>query len=383
MDPTAGVNASTGYWVAIARDANFTTVVQAAFTDEPCYAPRSPLVDEGTLYYWQVIPAVSNAFDYTGPAGSLGGFTASPSFQHASVPPTPIRPWAGRRPRAPVVFQWSPVPEQVRDYTIEVAAGRLVQLDPRVGDHRRHLVFGVHDLPGRHDVVLARARQQRRQPGARLVGRRRPSCRRCPCRRSRPPQPFSGRHVPGAHLDAGRRRHGLRGAERLARRRASPTTTVPSTAASYTKMTGTGHGTVQVRAVFGQTSRAPTRRRATSCTRSASRGGAKTQLINKQRKRALTFAWNTKTNAKQYKVQVSRTPGFTQPFLDDTTDQASYTPLLTQQDFIDGGAHVLARRGGRPRRQRRRVHASRRSSRCWRACRCSSAASRRTASAAS
>ena len=26
-----------------------------------------------------------------------------------------------------------------------------------------------------------------------------------------------------------------------------------------------------------------------------------------------------------------------QPFLDDTTDQSAYTPLLTQQDFIDGG----------------------------------------------
>ena len=66
-------------------------------------------------------------------------------------------------------------------------------------------------------------------------------------------------------------------------------------------------------------------------------GGTKTQLINKPGKLALTFAWNTKTNAKQYKVQVSRTPGFSQTFLDETTDQSSYTPLLTQQDFIDGG----------------------------------------------
>ena len=39
-------------------------------------------------------------------------------------------------------------------------------------------------------------------------------------------------------------------------------------------------------------------------------GGSKTQLINKPGKLALTFAWNTKTNAKQYKVQVSRLPGF-------------------------------------------------------------------------
>ena len=60
-------------------------------------------------------------------------------------------------------------------------------------------------------------------------------------------------------------------------------------------------------------------------------GGSKTQLINKPGKLALTFAWNTKTNVKQYKVQVSRTPGFTSTFLDDTTDQSSYTPMLTEQ----------------------------------------------------
>jgi hypothetical protein len=114
------------------------------------------------------------------------------------------------------------------------------------------------------------------------------------------------------------------------------TSNIPSTAVSYTKMTGTGHGTVQVRAVFGNVKSAYTPARDVVHT-IAEPGGTKTQLINKPGKLALTFAWNTKTNAKQYKVQVSRTPGFVQPFLDDQTDQASYTPLLTQQDFIDGG----------------------------------------------
>ncbi len=115
------------------------------------------------------------------------------------------------------------------------------------------------------------------------------------------------------------------------------TSNIPSTAVSYTKMTGTGHGTVQVRAVFSndlKSAYSPTRDVVHTI---AEPGGTKTQLINKPGKLALTFAWNTKTNAKQYKVQVSRTPGFTQPFLDETTDQSSYTPLLTQQDFIDGG----------------------------------------------
>ena len=118
----------------------------------------------------------------------------------------------------------------------------------------------------------------------------------------------------------------------------TPSTTVPSAAVSFTKMTGTGHGSLQVRAIFAggaKSAYTPTRDVVHTI---AEPGGTKTQLINKPNKLALTFAWNTKTNAKQYKVQVSRQPGFVQPFLDETTDQSSYTPVLTQQDFIDGGA---------------------------------------------
>ena len=101
-------------------------------------------------------------------------------------------------------------------------------------------------------------------------------------------------------------------------------------------MTGTGHGTVQVRAVFGNVKSAYTPVRDVNHT-IAEPGGTKTSLINKPGKLALTFSWNTKTNVKQYKVQVSRTSGFARPFLEDKTDQASYTPVLTQQDFLDGG----------------------------------------------
>jgi hypothetical protein len=115
------------------------------------------------------------------------------------------------------------------------------------------------------------------------------------------------------------------------------TSSIPSTAISYTRMTGVGHGTVQVRAVFNNGFRS-----AYTATRDvvhtiAEPGGTKTQLVNKPGKLALTFAWNTKANVKNYKVQVSRTPSFASNFLDEVTDQSSYTPLLTQGDFADGG----------------------------------------------
>ena len=109
--------------------------MQTAYTTSPCYAPRSPLVDEATLYYWQVVPVrdYANSSTYSTLGGASGGFTAPPSFQHASVPPTPISPIGGASASGPVVFHWSGVPEQVRNYTIEVAQDDSFSTDPRVG----------------------------------------------------------------------------------------------------------------------------------------------------------------------------------------------------------------------------------------------------------
>ena len=88
------------------------------------------------------------------------------------------------------------------------------------------------------------------------------------------------------------------------------TSNIPSTAVSYTKMTGTGTARVQVRARLRQRAKSAYTPARDVVHTIAEPGGTKTQLINKPGKLALTFAWNTKTNAKQYKVQVSRTPGF-------------------------------------------------------------------------
>ena len=232
-DPTAGVNASTGYWVVIARDANFTTVVQAAFTDEPCYAPRSPLVDEGTLYYWQVIPAFSNPFDYTGPAGSLGGFTTSPSFQHASVPATPIRPVGGASASGTVVFQWSPVPEQVRDYTIEVAedASFSSDLETVTTDATSYSASRIYPVG---TTLYWRVRANNDDTSGLAWSPTSTFVQTLPVPTITTAQPFLGATFPAwTPVD------GATGARQNVYRRGAPTTTVPSAAVSYIKMTGT------------------------------------------------------------------------------------------------------------------------------------------------
>jgi hypothetical protein len=113
------------------------------------------------------------------------------------------------------------------------------------------------------------------------------------------------------------------------------TSNIPSTAASYTKMTGTGHGTVQVRAVFPggfKSAYTPTRDVVHTI---GEPQGAHTLFTKKTG--ALTLVWKAKPNAKQYKVQIGRGTSFLTTVVDDTTDEALYTPLLTQKDFTDGG----------------------------------------------
>ena len=113
------------------------------------------------------------------------------------------------------------------------------------------------------------------------------------------------------------------------------TSNIPSTAVSYTRMTGTGHGTVQVRAVFpGNFKSAYTPTRDVVHTIGEPQGA---HTLFTKKTGALTLVWKAKPNAKQYKVQIGRGTSFLSTVVDDTTDEALYTPLLTQQDFTDGG----------------------------------------------
>ena len=337
MNAGAGITASDGYWVAIARDSNFTTIVQAAFTKEPCYAPRKPLVDEGTLYYWQVIPTLGGAGSgFNVAALTQGGFFSSPNFQHASVPPTPIAPVGGAGSPGAVTFKWAPVPEQVRNYTIEIAQDDsfstiLESATTAATAYSSNTIFPV----GATTYWRVRANNDDNK-GLAWSGTS-SFVQTLPAPTITTATPFSGATFPALTWTAVNGARGYEVQDVWPDASVHVTSNIPSTAVSYTKMTGTGHGTVQVRAVFAnglKSAYTPTRDVVHTI---AEPGGTKTQLINKPGKLALTFAWNTKTNAKQYKVQVSRNPGFVQPFLDVTTDQARYTPLLTEQDFIDGG----------------------------------------------
>jgi hypothetical protein len=116
------IAAAASYFVIVAKDPSFTTIVDYAFTHIPAYAPRTSLTattypDETTLYYWAVLP--EPFFNGTGGAGNP--LVAAPqSFQKQSTPPASMFPEDGHvfldQPR----FQWAPV-QGARTYRLQVS----------------------------------------------------------------------------------------------------------------------------------------------------------------------------------------------------------------------------------------------------------------------
>ncbi len=119
-DPVPG---AASYFVVVARDAEFTEVVDFAFTRLTIYAPRKTYADETTSYYWAVIPAGSPAGLCTDTIGAIR------AFQKRSRPPEPIGPANGEDVPIQPLFRWSAV-ESAAVYRLQVSSdpgfGRLI-----------------------------------------------------------------------------------------------------------------------------------------------------------------------------------------------------------------------------------------------------------------
>ena len=110
------------YFVLVSKDANFSNLVDYAFTQVPAYSPRSQLKpttysDETTLFYWAVLPATG--LNGTGAVGDPLSAAAS-NFQKQSIPPSQTSPADGAVLGSQPVFRWSPV-EGARRYRFQIA----------------------------------------------------------------------------------------------------------------------------------------------------------------------------------------------------------------------------------------------------------------------
>jgi hypothetical protein len=123
------VDGARGYFVVVARDEQFTKIVDLAFTNVPAYAPRRnrepwTYPDETTSYWWAVVPTALSNGDIapTPPSGN-----APRRFLKQSTPPEPISPAGGETISRQPTFRWRPT-LGARSYTLEVAQ------DPSFGD---------------------------------------------------------------------------------------------------------------------------------------------------------------------------------------------------------------------------------------------------------
>jgi hypothetical protein len=120
---------ASSYFVIVAKDPSFTTVVDYAFMQVPVYAPRTGFLpttysDETTSYYWAVLPAtdVNGGHAVGNPLDA-----AARDFQKQSTPPALVGPANGTVFSAPPTFRWTAT-EGARRYRLQVAQ------DPSFGD---------------------------------------------------------------------------------------------------------------------------------------------------------------------------------------------------------------------------------------------------------
>jgi hypothetical protein len=122
------VDGARGYFVVVARDKDFTKVVDLAFTNVPAYAPRrsaSPWTypDETTSYFWVVVPTELANGDFSSQLTD----NAVRRFIKSSSPPGPISPSGGQVVSQQPTFHWQPS-LGARSYTLQVSQ------DPSFGE---------------------------------------------------------------------------------------------------------------------------------------------------------------------------------------------------------------------------------------------------------
>jgi hypothetical protein len=330
------ITGAGSYFVVIARDADFTHIVDVALTNHPMYAPRKRLSaqtypDETTAYYWAVVPA----------AGTNGSSAPSHptenlarAFQKRSVPPTLLTPANGSNITTQPVFRWSAT-EGARDYLVQVArdAGFSDLVDEVTTAATSYTSEGTYPA----DTVLywrVRANDENRvgltwsQIGA--------FRRRLPIPRPHPANPTAGETIPvlrwspveGAtsydvHIDQAdgtRRDLRLRG-----------------TALTAIGWYGTGIWHWQVRANFPSGSFRETHGGYSAARPFARRVATPANLVAVNSHRHLLLGWSPAAMAKNYRVEISTTDSFTRIVDRVTTDHTNWAPRLTQQEMIAGG----------------------------------------------
>jgi hypothetical protein len=326
------------YFVVVAKDQNFGTIVDEAFTWIPAYAPRNQdgpttYTDETTKYYWEVLP--STAFNGTGAPALSAALGAPQDFQKQSVPPTLVYPSSVQvfpdQPR----FQWTAT-EGARRYHVQVASDSSFSnlLDDIVTDSTSYSSNTTYPA---NTVLYWRVRADDENKFGLTWSATGTFQKTLVKPTPSPSNPTSGGMLPvwswapvqGASsydvsVDLPNGSH-----------RDFPDLRTP--AISFIKMTGTGVFHWRVRAEFPNAGNGETPG-PYSVTQTFTRTIA--QPLNPHTDASpdhVVLSWDPRLGVKEYKVQIAKTPDFTSKVEETTTDNTSYAPTMTQYGYQAGG----------------------------------------------
>ena len=325
------------YFVLVAKDPNFTTIVDYGFTHIPAYAPRTgtamrTYTDETTNYYWVVLPAQN----YDGGL-ALGNplLANADNFQKQSLPPNLLSPAAGQLFYDQPTFTWSPA-EGARRYRFQVAtdpsfSNLLDDVTTNATSYSSNTTYPA-------DTVLY---WRVRADDENLTGLTWSATGMFQKKLAAPvpssQNPSSGEMLPvwtwsavqGASsydvsIDGPDGRHHYFSGFR-------------TPAVSFIKMTGTGVFSWRVRAEFPSSS-GPDTPGPYSATQTFTRViGEPLNLHTDSAADHVLLSWDLRQGASEYKVQIASDESFSHRVEETTTDNASYAPPMTQSPYSAGG----------------------------------------------
>ena len=325
------VDGARGYFVVVARDQQFTKIVDLAFTNVPAYAPRrgstpSTYPDETSSYWWAVVPAAASNGDLapTPPSGN-----APRRFTKQSTPPEPISPAGGDPVSRQPTFRWRPT-LGARTYTLEIAQ------DPSFGDPIASIktassgYTAAATLPA--DTALYWRVRANDELGTGLNWSRTERFRRVlPAPVPASDNPLGGETIPVLSWSPveGAVAYDMHVEQADGTKR---NFTMRSTAFTPIAFYGTGVWHWQVRASFkfgsstvsgGYSAALPYARRIATPT------GVRTTKVGKR----VLLSWDPAGMARQYKVQISASDSFTRIVEQAITANTSYAPKMSNPIF--------------------------------------------------
>jgi hypothetical protein len=333
--PLAG---SQSYYVIVAKDANFSNIVDYAFTQVPAYSPRTPILtrtfsDETTLFYWALLPASG-----LNGSGAVGNplMAAASNFQKQSIPPSATSPADGALLSEQPVFRWMPV-EGARRYRFQVAQEPTfaAPLEDVTTASTSYTPFTTHPA----DTTLY---WRVRADDENLIGltwsATRTFQRRLAAPTPDPNNPTIGDFTPPWNWSpvTGASGYTFSMDGPTAEHKEWPGVRVPGVAFIY--LYGPGIWRWRVRAEYPKLPTGVVNGPWSAYVPFTRTLGEPSNARESVSGSHVLFSWNWKLGAKDFRVQISQRPDFQTALEDITTDNTSYAPMLTHPFYTNGGS---------------------------------------------